>query len=124
MRDIRRLIAATTIWHGSQIRRIGLDQHALQRHFFCNVAQISRRLEAHNARKRNVETHVDARAGDIPGFREAMHHAADFFCPFLAHDAQRVLGSATRVNHQRFAAFTCGADVGTKALALPFKITC
>ena len=69
-----------------------------------------------------MKTHVDGRAGHIPRFGEAVHHATHLLRTLLAHDAQRVLRSTPGVNHQWFAAFTRRTNMGAKALTLPRQI--
>ena len=69
-----------------------------------------------------MEAQIHRGARHVPGFGEAMHHAADLIGPFLAHDGERVLGRATGMNHQRFATFTRSANVCAEPLSLPLKI--
>ncbi len=51
-----------------------------------------------------------------------MHHAARLARALLGHDAQRVFRRRTRVDDQRLLRGVRRADVGAKALALPFHI--
>ena len=72
----RRLVALAAIRHRREIRAVGLDQHAVERHAPRDVLQLDRVLERDDARERDVEAEVERGARDVPRLGEAVHDAA------------------------------------------------
>src|SRR5690349_16626755 len=91
------LVALAAIRYRREVRAVGFDQHALERHATRNVLQLDRVLEGDDARERNVKPEVERALCDVPGLGEAVHDAADFVRALLAHDGERIGGSRSRV---------------------------
>ena len=92
-RDVRhkgRLVALAAKRHRREIGRVGLDQHAIERHAPRDVLDVERVLERDDARERDVEAEVERGPRDVPGFGEAVHHAAGIARVLLAHERKRV----------------------------------
>src|SRR5437870_2694431 len=85
-----RFVALAPVRDRCEVGSIGLDQHAFQRDATRHVLGLRCVLERHDAREGNVETKLERLLGDLPAFREAMHHATDVSGAFIMHDRQRV----------------------------------
>ncbi len=75
--NVGRLVALAPVRNGREIRRVGLDQHPVERNEPGDLLQVLSILEGDDSRKGNVEAEIERRAGDVGGFGEAVHHATD-----------------------------------------------
>ena len=125
-RHVGRIIGLSTVRHGREVRAVRFDQQAIQRHKSRHIAQVLGVLEGHNARQRDVVTHVQTGAGHGLGLGKAVKNAAGLGAGIglaaFAQDGQRVFRTAAGMDHQRLLRDLRGLDMDTKALALPFQI--
>ena len=59
MRHERRLVGLTALRHGGEIRRIGLYEQPVERNSFGGFADIIRRAERDDPRKRNIVSEIE-----------------------------------------------------------------
>src|SRR6202030_4640817 len=121
--DVRGLVELAAKRHRRQVRRVGLDQHPVERYAPRDILDLLRVLESDNAGKGNVKSQIESALCNLPALRETVHDASCLGCPFLTHDRERVSRGGAGMNHKRHATFACGPDVGLKAGTLPLQVT-
>jgi len=77
-RHIGGLVALSPVWNRREVRRIGLNQHAVERYAASNVFECLGVAKRHDPGKRNVKSQFQRGLGDRPGLGEAMHDTTDF----------------------------------------------
>src|SRR5690606_41304255 len=75
------------VWHWCEVRGIGFDQHAFERHAACHILQLHSILEGEDTRKREVEIQLHGSMCHIPAFGKAVHHTAGLISSLFGHDA-------------------------------------
>src|ERR1700680_1335197 len=102
--DVRGLVELAAKRQRRQGRRIGLDQHPVERYAPRDILDLLRILESDNAGKGNVKSQIEGALGDLPALGEAVHDASHLGRPFLTHDRERIGGGRAGMDHQRHAA--------------------
>jgi len=103
-----RLIALSTMWHGREKRRIGLNQHPIERHFEGGVANQLRLRKRDVSRERNHEPQIERLLRVLPAPRETVQNPAQAAAaPVLAQQLQTIFPGVVAalrrpaVNHHR-----------------------
>ena len=105
-----------------QIRCVGLDQQAIQRHTSCNLLQFLRALKGHNPRKRDVKPQIHRLTCNFPGLCKAVHHAARILGTLLTHNRDRIGRRRPRMDNQGQTGLTRCTNMGPKPFTLPGEI--
>src|ERR1700693_2779803 len=103
--DVRGLVELATKRYRRQVRRVGLDQHPVERYAPGDVLDLLRILESDNAGKGNVKPQIESALRNLPALGETVHDAPCLGGLFLTHDRERVGGGGAGMNHKRLAAF-------------------
>src|SRR5438105_8372527 len=90
--DVRGLVELTAERHRRQIRRVGLDQHPVERYAPRDILDLLRILESDNAGKGNVKSEIESALCDLPALGETVHDASCLAGLFLTHDRERIGG--------------------------------
>ena len=84
------LVALAAIGHGREVRRVGFDEDAVERHVAGDVAQLLGLLEGQDAGERHVEPSSRPVSASSRDAGETMEHGAEGPLPhFLAQDLRR-----------------------------------
>src|SRR5690348_5835609 len=117
--DEGRLALLSAVRHWREERRIRLDQHLVSGQPFGRCLQVLSVLERHDARKRDVESELEALACELGRSREAVEDADHATFPHSSvENFSRVLLGIARVDHEREARLTRGFDMCLEAFAL------
>src|SRR5271165_786667 len=72
-----RLVPLATVGNWGEVRRVGFDEYAVQRHDAGRVADVLRLRVGNVAGERNHKTEVERCACLFHGTAEAMHHTSE-----------------------------------------------
>src|SRR5438105_3288983 len=74
--DVRGLVELAAERHRRQVRRVGLDQHSVERYTARDILDLLRILESDNAGKRNMKSQIESALCDLPALGETVHDAS------------------------------------------------
>ena len=119
MHHIGRLVGAPAQRLRRKIRRVGLDQQPVERHFSRDIAQGFRILERHHAREGDIAAERKPAAGELGPSGEAMQHEGKGAARrLLLEDAGNVVVGVAGMDHERQAGLSRRVDVGAEAALL------